>query len=161
MIMKRTLLCLLSTVDYSLITMSCFPRAECLEAGSTIQLKGSGTPDEKEPDHEADAMRQTGKGYFDRTKCSSRAKIYRTCISPLGAECFPVAPWQLCSGADSDPGSCGWRAHRWMDFILLPLPPDLWRAWETWGSLFWMINITPPPFPNDSAWCWVNFSVDS
>lgn len=63
------------------------------------------------------------------------------------AEGLPVAPWQLCSGADSDPGSCGWRAQRWIDFILLPLPPDLWRAWETWGSLFWMINITPPPLP--------------
>lgn len=113
--------------------MSCFPRAECLEAE---------TPDEKEPHHLTDTMRQTGDGYSDRNKCLSRPKMYRTCRSPLGSECFPVAPWQLCAAVQTDPGSCGWRAQRWIDFILLPLPPDLWRAWETWGSLFWMI--TPP-----------------
>lgn len=103
--------------------MSCFPRAECLKAGSTIQLKGSATPDEKEPDHLTDAMRQTGKGYFDKTKCSSRAKIYRTCRSPLGAECFPVAPWQLCAAEQTPTLAAVGGEHRveWTLFFILYL----------------------------------------
>lgn len=127
----------------SLIMMSCYP---VLRQEVRIWPKDSGRLDEKETDNLTDAVRQTRVDYSDRTNYLSRAKIYRTCRSSLVAEYFPVAPWQLCATVRTLTlaavgGEC---IDGWMDFILLPLPPDLWRAWETFGSLFWMINIITP-----------------